>query len=141
MQLQPIIDRIKMNVSLLTVVGGSADIPSADDKLLNIPAAFVLPGADTAGANLLGNGAINQRVTVQFGVLMAVRNVADAQGLASLTDLDGIRKAVKAQLVGWEPETGFEPTLYKGGRIIKLDTDAVVWWLDEFTTAYFERVI
>ncbi|HAF00386.1 MAG TPA: hypothetical protein DCG63_03740 [Methylophilaceae bacterium] len=141
MDLNPIIDRLKNNVAIFKLVGGSADIPSAEERLLNHPAAFVLPLNEVASSNQLAFSAISQLVTVNFGVLVAVRNVSDATGLASLTDLEAIRRSVKTQIMGWQPEADFEPITYVSGGLLKLSDDAVLWWMDSFTTAYYERVV
>ena len=141
MDLNLVITQIKSNDTTFKLVGGSADIPSAGQKIKVFPAAMVIPLADRAAPNTLAGGAISQRVSERFGVMLAVRNVSDAVGLASLTDLEVMRKCVKKLILGWAPSDALDPVTYVGGNLIKLDDDAVLWWLETFETSYLERVV
>jgi hypothetical protein len=122
-------------------VGGSADIPAANVMLKVFPSLFVIPLADSAAPNSLAGQALSQKVTERFGVVSAVRNVADATGEHSLNDLKNVRAQIKAKLLGWVPNAECEQVTYVAGNLIKLDNDAVLWWLDTFETSYLERVL
>ncbi|MDD5249644.1 MAG: hypothetical protein PHY45_11695 [Rhodocyclaceae bacterium] len=138
MDLHPIAQRIKTEVPALTAIGLAGDFQSALANLrIQTPAAFVLPGPERAGANEVV-GEICQRVALRFVVALAVQNLRDMQGDAAQTDLDGIRKALAAALIGWIPPGAVYPVTYSSGRMGKW-ADGVLWWLDEFDTIYYLR--
>lgn len=128
------------SVTALKKVSGAADFASASIDLKGkLPAAYVLPLNDKAGRNEMAN-AVMQKVDVRFGVVLAVQNLRDALGKNAQSDLDPIRKAVIAALLGWQPDTDHEPVLYGSGRLLQM-ADGVLWWQLEFVTAYYERKI
>ncbi len=122
-------------------VGGASEFIAAREALKRSPSAFVLPAKDTAGANELVTQ-IDQRVIARFGVMLAVKNLRDAQGVAALNDLTPLRRAVWAKLLGWAPADEFAPCTYAGGRLFDFDLDnQVLWWVDEFDTDYYVKVV
>lgn len=138
--LNDVVTRLKTG-NVFKFVGGSADIPAANVMLKTFPALFVIPLADSAAPNSLAGQALSQKVTERFGVVSAVRNVADATGEHALNDLQGVRTQIKSKLLGWVPNAECEQVTYLGGNLVKLDNDAVLWWLDTFETSYLERVV
>jgi len=137
MQLTPILDRLNTHVTALRQTGGAADLAAARDDLRIAPAAYVIPLRETPGRNELGE-AIWQRVTVRLGLVLAVRNVRDARGEAAAEDLEALRQSVRAALLGWAPAMGHDPLEYGGGRLLAL-TNAILWWQDDFTTAFYMK--
>lgn len=119
------------------LVGGAADI---DDQipLPNIPAAFVVLGAERASDSTSAN-AIQQLITAQIIVLYAVRNVRDPSGVEAIIDLQPLRKEVKNKLIAWKPTSECDPIIFRGGQILKLDSNGVLWWVDTFETEFIER--
>lgn len=139
MDLSLIVDRLKAELTALRSVGASADLDAAIEGAVALPAAFVLPLADSAQDMGL-TGSTGQRIAQAFGVLHVVSNRRDAQGGQALNDLKTHRLALRAALVGWVPDaSNGEPVLYKAGRLLRLDGDGRLWWMDEFelTTYYW----
>ena len=138
MDLSPIVARLKIQLPALRSVGASADLDAAIEGAVALPAAFVLPLAESA-VDIGLTGSTGQRIAQAFGVLHVVSNKRDAQGGASLDELATHRVALRAALVGWVPDaaTG-EPVLFTGGRLLRLDGDGRLWWIDEFAlTTYY----
>ena len=132
MDLSLIVTRLKAELSALRTVGASADLDAAIDGVVALPAAFVMPLAESASdmGQLSSTGV---RIVQAFGVLHCVSNRRDAQGGAALDDLKTPRANLRSALVGWVPDeaTG-EPVTFTGGRLLQLDGDGRLWWIDEF---------
>lgn len=140
MDLAPIIERLRGEVSALRFVGGAADLPAATEELKQTPAAFVIPLTDAATRNADATGSVTQQITARFGVLLAAQNLRDARGEAALTTLEPLRLAVREALVGWVP-AGFEdPCEIVAGRIMSL-SDRVLWWQDDFLSMFIYRKV
>jgi hypothetical protein len=138
MDLSLIVARLKEQLTALRSVGASADLDAAIDGVVAMPAAFVLPLAESA-QDMGMSGATGQRIVQAFGVLHVVSNRRDGQGGAALDELKTHRLALRAALVGWVPDsvTG-EPVTFAGGRLLRLDGDGRLWWIDEFAlTTYY----
>lgn len=134
--IQEVIDRLKTS-TLLSMVGGSAEI-DPDINLQSVPAAFVVYGGERASDNMIMN-AVQQQVIAQFAVLLAVRNVQDADGVESLKDLQPLRAEVKNLLISWSPNSECDPIIFRTGSLLQIDTSGVLWWVDTFETAFIER--
>ncbi len=134
MDLASIVTRIKAQCSAIHLVGGAAELDAAMEGVTTTPAAFVLPQSETAGADE-GLDALYQIVSLEFGVVLCVRNVRDVAGNSSLTGLDPLRAAVRAALLGWTPTGAALPIEFGGGILYKLQPGEL-WWLDTYRTAY-----
>lgn len=133
-----VIAHLKTAVPALVKVSGAADFAAAGADLKNsLPAAYVLPLAEKADASPLAD-AVLQRVGSRFGVVVAVSNLRDPRGENAHGALEPLRQAVIAALLGWPPSDAHEPVEFAAGRILSF-TDGVLWWQDEFTTAYLLR--
>jgi len=139
MDLSLIVARLKTELTALRSVGASADLDAAIEGVVAMPAAFVLPLAESS-RDMGMTGATGQRIAQAFCVLHVLSNRRDAQGGAALDDLKVHRLALRQALVGWVPDeaTG-EPVTYTAGRLLRLDGDGRLWWIDEFelTTYYW----
>lgn len=140
MQLAPIIAHIKANCLALRQMGGAADLSALPDVgPTALPAAFVVPLEDHARPNHLDTG-ISQRVDSRFGVVFALRNLRDGVGAAANDDLEALRRAVKDALLGWMPPGADDVCIYGGGRVLQMNNQ-VLWYQDDFVTAYYERKV
>ncbi len=138
MDLHPIAVQIKSLTPALADIGLAGDFQTAMQNLrLKTPAAFVLPGPERAGPNIYIQ-AVGQLVTMRFSVVLAIQNLRDMQGDAAQTDLDPIRTAVLAALLGWQPGAADSPITFGGGRMLKW-ADGVLWWQDDYDTTYYVR--
>lgn len=135
LDLAPVIARLNANLVGFKSIGGSADLDLAIDAAPATPSAFVLPLAESAVATDM-TGRTYQRVTQRFGVMLCQANRRDAKGVAALDDLHVLRQQVRNSLVGWaaDPAIG-EPVHFVAGRLMKMDGDGRLWWIDEFELA------
>jgi hypothetical protein len=132
MDLSLIAARLQATLVGVKSIGTVADMDTAIDGAPPTPSAFVMPLADAAvDADTLGG--TNQRIAQLFGVVHVLANKRDATGTASLNDLTTLRLNLRAALVGWVPDaaTG-EPVHFRAGRLLRLDGDGRLWWMDEF---------
>lgn len=139
MDLSSILARLKTQLTGLKSVGVSADLDAAIEGVVAMPAAFVLPLAES-GIDMGMLSGTDEKVTQAFGVVHCLSNRRDAQGAAALDDLRDHRLNLRTALVGWVPDdaTG-EPVHFTAGRLLRLDGDGRLWWIDEFqlTTYYW----
>jgi len=133
-------ERLRLEVPAFKKVGGAADLPGAEDALKQVPAAFVMLLAESAAANELLSGALSQRVVVRFAVLIAASNLNDATGEAALATLVPLREAVNAMLLNWQPHPSFDPCEFARGQLLQV-ADRVLWWQDEYVTAFYLRKV
>lgn len=132
MDLSSILARLKTQLTELKSVGVSADLDAAIEGVVAMPAAFVLPLADS-GTDMGMLSSTDEKVAQAFGVVHCLSNRRDAQGAAALDDLKVHRLNLRTALVGWVPDdaTG-EPVHFTAGRLLRLDGDGRLWWIDEF---------
>lgn len=136
--LQTIIDRLNEQVpDFQGRVAGAAELAAALNGLVKCPVAFVLLADETSSRNELVT-ALSQRVEVRFGVVLVIRNVADARGKAAAVDLDVIRLQVMVALLNWQPSADHEPVQHVAGKLDNYD-DQTLWWADTFTTTFYRR--
>ncbi|MDP3652421.1 MAG: hypothetical protein Q8R67_12135 [Rhodoferax sp.] len=139
MDLDLVIARLKATLTGLKSIGTSVDLDAAIDGVVAVPAAFVLPLADSATPIDMA-GSTDERETGAFGVVHVVSNRRDAQGAAALNDLKTLRLNLRAALVGWVPDaaTG-EPVHRTTGRLLRMDGNGRLWWIDEFQLITYYR--
>ncbi len=101
------------------------------------PAAYVMPLGGRPGSNNLAIGS-RQRVQETVGVVLLLGNVRDDRGEAAAAGIEPVYRAVRAALVGWVPEPGYEAMLLGPAGLLDV-TDGVVAWQESFTTAYQQR--
>lgn len=130
-----IVERLRLEVPRLRLVGGAAQLARARDGVTTLPAAFVLPAAETGEGNQFGNQIVQQRVTGDFVVLLAVRNLADGEGAAALESLKPVRDAVREALLGWQPRADADNLEFVRGDLIDFPDD-LLWWGDTYRTAF-----
>lgn len=136
-----IIDRLQTQVAALRLVEGAANLPVLQDSGPRaMPAAYVVPLAESAARDAFGAGASSQQITTRLGVIYAVANRRDVRGEAAQSDLRGLRDSAHAALVGWPPSPDDSPLEYQAGRLLQL-TDGVLWWQDDFLTERHERAL
>jgi len=124
------------NNGTLKKVGGALEFSNIDQQVPT-PAAFVVPERERAGANKFSNG-FSQDVVDRFSVILVFKVVNDRSGLKAEKEVQSVRKAVKAQLRGWQPTEEYEPTEFEGGSLLKLGNGKLVWQ-DSFKTSIEER--
>lgn len=140
MDLQFVIDRLKAQLSGIRQLGGAADLDTALNGSVSVPAVFVMPQAEKAAVTDMVTGLVRQTFAQNWGVILVVSNRRDATGAAALTDLASQRQAVRLALVGWVPDasTG-EPVYATGGQLLRLDGEGRLWWVDSFELKTYFR--
>ena len=138
MDLTPVVERLRGQCPTLRLVGSSAELDTALDVALALPAAFCVPLSESARSNPM---TLLHEVTQRFGVLLVVSNRRDASGAAALVDLNALRLAVRTALIGWVPNpTEGEPVMYSGGALMRLDADSRLWWTEEYELKTYWKV-
>lgn len=119
--LTPIVERLRG--AGLARVQGVLEMPRAEPPVL--PAFFVVPTAETAGANATA-GVRDQAVDVGFSVMVAVDGARRNEA--------GVSEALKAEcdrvvdaLVGWTHPAASRACDYAGGRLASASGSSVVW--------------
>ncbi|MCC6195715.1 MAG: hypothetical protein IT518_14725 [Burkholderiales bacterium] len=122
------------------VAGAAAYAQAITGGFRVVPAAFVIPLAETTLANPFGNQVVQQQFTARLGVVIAVQNKRDPLGGQATADRDALREAVFAKLLGWPPAPGFGGFEWAGGALLDL-TDQVLFWQDDFTSDGVRRSV
>jgi len=132
-------DRLAAALSPVPVAGAADLAALLGGAIRATPAAWVVPLAESGGANEL-IGALHQQLTVTVGVVVACRNVADATGDAAIAELTDLRRAVREALLNWTPADlpGGEPFRFLRGGLLSF-ANAIVWWQDQFQVRYTLR--
>jgi len=123
-------------VAALRHIGDAAGFQVASERNPPAhPAAFVLNTRQSGGPS--GNvQRTRQKVAASVGIVLVVRNVADAQGGAAGADIDSLRGAVLAKLLGWSPTAAHGPLEFDNGQLLAF-RDGYLWWQDSYRT-YFQ---
>lgn len=96
-----------------------------------LPAAAVIPLTESGSDNQFATGMVSQRLTWQFGIVLAVKNVSDQTGGAAADDLETLRDSVKLAIVGWKHPDADRAAIFVRGNLISFD-NATLWWLDRY---------
>lgn len=137
MDLSPVITRLQSLLTGFKSIGSVVDLDAAIGGVLAVPAAFVMPLAESATA-LDTLQRTSQRITSVFGVVLCVSNRRDSLGAAALADLHSLRNQVRIALVGWIPDAATaEPVHYISGQSMRMDGDGRLWWIDQFDLATY----
>lgn len=136
--IESIVMQLRAQVPSLKLVGGAVQFEAAKDGLTALPAAFVLPSGESAEESPWLDTLVQQRVGTEFVVVIAVRNLADAQGAAALDVLSPVRAEVRNALLNWKPADADDGCGYRNGRLVAF-ANGVLWWQDIYATAYTIR--
>lgn len=134
-----IIERIALTLpDFENRVYGTADEATAkEQKVIDTPTAWCFAMGGKALPNIT-IGAHNQLVTVYFGVMIAVRNVAGKGGASGADVLEPLRDQLHEKIVGWLPDGMEMPCDYVLDRSIGYDK-FLLRWVDVFSTQYYRR--
>lgn len=135
-----LVTRLKAQLPGVKSIGASAELDAAIAGTPVTPSLFVIPLAESVTGELDTTGGVDQEVLQVFGVAFVVSNQRDVRGAAALNDLAPLRQATQAALLGWVPDaaTG-EPLLFRGGRLLRLDGNGRIWWIDEFQVTHWSN--
>lgn len=134
-----IIAHLKAQIPTLKRVGSATDLASAKTDIKSaMPCAYVMQLAEQGGAIRYMTGVVAQKRIQRYAVVLMVRNVRDATGLAASIDMDALRLLTDAALFGWIPDATHSPLIFTGGKLLGL-FDGELWWQDEYTTEFDRR--
>ncbi|MBX9699118.1 MAG: hypothetical protein K2X74_06760, partial [Acetobacteraceae bacterium] len=68
-------------------------------------------------------------------VVLVTSKLTDARGAAAAATIEDAWQAVRAALVGWQPDPAWEPTLLGPAALLDF-TDGVLAWRETYTSAY-----
>jgi len=141
LQLTAISTLLKADVSAFKLVSGAADLENAlSGRVRALPACFIVPLKEDAGANTSGTMVITQDIVDRFAVVYAVKDLADPLGVAAIDgSLRDLRLATLNALVGWVPASGFDVCEYDGGSLIRIES-GTIFWRDRFRTSHINEI-
>ena len=121
-----IIPRIRAQVAgFSNRVASTAEFASAQILDVTVPAAFVVPLAETVDANQ-SMPLVTQLFDDQFGVIVVVDNSVDSRGQAGAEQLSDLRDQLLTALVGWRPLPQYQPVTWQGSEHLAMDA-ARLW--------------
>jgi len=124
--LRTIATRIETLVPEFGRVAGVADLAAARNGVIKLPAAYIMPGSETAAPNkMLGGHA--QEVVERFTILIVAKNVSDQSGLAAQVELSDLSRKVRAALLGWQPTGEHTPVNLAGAGPLELAHQMLYW--------------
>ena len=136
--IQELIERIKATVPAFKFVGAAADFQAAAENCPAVtPACFVFSLGENPAPNALGD-ILLQHVQAAVGVVLVVRNLTDAKGVAAGIDMEALRKLVKAQVFGWTATPDLAP-FERGASDLLAWRAGHLWWQDIYLTSYYDR--
>lgn len=120
--------------------GGALEFAGLRKVPGRLPALYVVPESDSAAPNRYGAGAVDQKVTAAFSVVIILSAVVRA-GAAEISDeFEDKRAAVIQRLLGWTHPDCSGPVDYQGGRLLSADGTAFTWAL-RFSASYHIRKV
>lgn len=125
-------------VDALKFIGEAADFQAAAESNPTLtPACYVIEMGEAPEPNKLGD-IILQKVAASVGIVLVVRNLTDAKGVAAGADMRVLRQAVRDKLYGFSPGTGLAPFERGNGHLLAFQKGHM-WWQDLFLTSYYDR--
>ena len=109
------------------------------EPTIALPAAFVVPEAESAQPNDLGSNIFEQLITSQFAVVIVVGADGARRGVAR-ESLEELEAGVLAALAGTKVEGLDRPIIYAGGRLISLGGSRVGRMLSFRAVRRFRRI-
>ncbi len=130
----PIVAAIRAAMPELIEVGDAASFGRLTQNTIRYPSAFVIPLAETPGANRYQSAAIlSQRVLARFGVIWAVRDIGDRLGTIAQGEIKAVREAGMVAVCRFHPsdaESACEPI---GGKLVSsIGNEGQMLWQDDF---------
>lgn len=137
MNLTTVIDRIKAQCPEFKVIGGMAEFDTSLSAPAATPACYVIPQGekpdDTQGIKFA-----LQTVSIDFAVLICLRNAKSGQGQSSFDDLEPLRISVRNAIYGYTPTDATAMISFTGGQLLDFQP-GLMWWQDGYQTAHHIR--
>ena len=119
----------------------AADTKSIIDNQAKVNYSIHVIAPSEIGEDRSTTGLTTARVDGQFGILIGIKNVADAIGSDVQDPLKDYRESVANVLTGFLPTGATRPLVFTSGNPIQLGNDGIFWQLDTYTTGYNLRQI
>lgn len=126
----PVRDRLAALLPAFREVGGASSVADAMEHARTLPAAYVLPVAQTATRGARIGGDLRQRVESTIAVLCGV----DLRGPDAQDDIEAWRDAIKGALVGWRPSAAHDLVQFEQYDLLSIEPQAA-WLQLRFVTA------
>lgn len=104
-----------------------------DANTVKKDAAFVVPVSDGADPNERTTGRFSQLLRPRFGILIVCRAVNDRMGKGVTKRLEFMKQQIRGALMGWTPDTNFEPIMLVEGNLLEFKRGGV-FWMEEYVT-------
>ncbi|MBX3580833.1 MAG: hypothetical protein KF810_02915 [Rhizobiaceae bacterium] len=119
------------------LVGGAAEFASIDTVPTAMPAAFVLVESEESAENQRSTGPVLQRTIAEVAVVIVTDNVSDHVGAAAAVEIETLKAAVRAALIGLvpDPDEG-NPVEHISGELLKAQ-GGTIWHRELFAAAFY----
>lgn len=126
----------------LRAVGTARDLNEARINTLTWPSAWVVNLAETSGSNKFAScDIVDQRVIDRFGVILAVRDIADHEGRFALSEIERVRTGTIEALARFQPVNAETTCVHRQGRLISsIGKDGQMFWQDDFEVEFSRRI-
>ena len=112
-------------------VAGAAEFQALDaNAKMTLPAAYVIPTGDTAGAQESQTD-YYQVISEGFAVVVVLDNRRDLRGqMAAFDAVDIIRREIFLAILGWEPDGDTHAISYDGGQVVEMNRASLYYQFD-----------
>ncbi len=126
--------------AVFRLVAGAAAFSALSGQPPATPAAYVLIEEEQSAENERITGPVMQRTEADIAVIIVTRNVADNTGAAAAEDVETLKAAVRAALIGFVPAgaQGGDPLTHISGNLLKAKSGNV-WQRELFAAAYYQQ--
>jgi len=102
------------------------------------PALYVVPERESAAPNRMGAGAIDQKVTEAFSIVVVVLSARRPGAVnEALTEAAG---RIETALIGWKHPDASSPCELAGARLLSVDGQRVAWAMSFSVSRHFRKV-
>lgn len=140
----PIVAHLQASGTDFKAFGQARDLGSAKAATIAYPSAFLIPLSERAGEQLFAHGVgtgLEQRVTFNFGVLMALTDIGDRAGNKAMGAVPRHRSQIMTALAAFLYPEADDICLPAGGRLISsIDHRGRLFWQDDYRIPYHRRI-
>lgn len=121
------------------IIGRAGDLAALKDGLpAALPALYVFVSQEASDENKRATGRSLQLTHLDVALVIVTRNVADARQGAAAEDIEELKAAALAAIVGWQPASASGLIEAIGGEMVKAAAGAV-WWEHTVGVSFFLR--
>ncbi len=141
-QMQTIADAIRAEIPELREVGTAKDLGRLSDETVVCPSAYVVLLGERSGANRYQScGLLDQRVTLRFGVVLAVRDIGVRLGEGAISEIELMRNRIVTFLGALQMPGAEDVCLPIRGTLLGgVNKRGQMFWQDDFTIETNRRI-